>query len=445
MLSIIGFATIITIVFLLLRGRINPIIGLVLVPIIGALIAGFGMTEIGGFFTNGIDRVMSVVIMFIFAILYFGIMQDAGLFDPIINKMIAISRGDVIAVAVATVIIAAIAHLDGSGASTFLITIPALLPLYKRLNMSPYLLLLLVGTSASIINMVPWGGPIGRTGAVLGMDPTELWRPLIPLQIIAMILLIGMAIILGIREKRRIAKMVETESASIEAAAAYELTESQSASELPKKENTLARPKLLWFNLLLTIGLVGMLVWGIIPAGFVFMIALSIALPLNYHTVDEQMQRIKAHAPNALLMATIILAAGSFLGILGGTGMLDALATDLVMILPEFIVPYLHLIIGVLGVPFELVLNTDAYYFALLPVVEQIVTSYGVDTVSAAYAMVIGNIIGTFVSPFSPALWLALGLAGLEMGKHIRYSFFWVWGFSIVLLVVAILIGIIQL
>ncbi|KHF38472.1 CitMHS family transporter [Halalkalibacter okhensis] len=440
MLSIIGLATILTIVFLLLSGRITPIIGLVLVPIVGALLAGFGFAEIGVLFGEGIDRVINVVIMFIFAILFFGVMQDAGLFDPIINKMIAISRGDVIAVAVGTVIIGAIAHLDGSGASTFLITIPALLPLYKRLRMSPYLLLLLVGLSASIINMVPWGGPIGRTAAVIGVDPTELWRPLIPVQIIAMILLIGLAVILGLREKRKISKLTKSENADLEAAATLELAENDAPS---KKDESLARPKLLWANLLLTLGVITMLVWGIIPAGFVFMISLSIALIMNYPKVDDQMERIKAHAPNALLMAAIILAAGSFLGILDGTGMLQSLATDLVLFLPAFIVPYLHLVIGFLGVPFELVLSTDAYYFALLPVVEQIVTGYGVEATSAAYAMVIGNIIGTFISPFSPALWLALGLAGLEMGKHIRYSFFWVWGFSIVLIVAAMVIGVI--
>ncbi|MED4017871.1 CitMHS family transporter [Sutcliffiella cohnii] len=442
MLSIIGFATILTIVILLLKGRISPIIGLVLVPIIGALIAGFGIAEIGGFFSEGIDKVINVVIMFIFAILFFGIMQDAGLFDPIINKMIAITRGNVVAVAVGTVFIAAIAHLDGSGASTFLITIPALLPLYKRLKMSPYLLLLLVGTSASILNMLPWAGPLGRTAAVLGLDPTELWRPLIPLQIIGLFLLTCMALILGIREKRRIALLRETESSQDEVAAAQEYAESSYQKE---KDISLARPKLLWVNLLLTLGMIGMLVWGIIPAGFIFMIFLSIALLLNYPKVDDQMARIKAHAPNALLMASIILAAGSFLGILGGTGMLNSIAVDMVKILPAFIVPYLHLIIGAFGVPFELILNTDAYYFALLPVVEQIVVTYGVESVTAAYSMIIGNIIGTFVSPFSPALWLALGLAGCEMGKHIRYSIFWVWGFSLVLMVVAIVLGIIAL
>lgn len=175
------------------------------------------------------------------------------------------------------------------------------------------------------------------------------------------------------------------------------------------------------------------------------MIGLSIALPLNYPDVKQQSDRIKEHAPSALTMATIILAAGSFLGILTETGMLNSIAADLVTIIPAFIAPYLHLIIGFFGVPFDLLLSTDAYYFALLPVADQMAVGFGIDSLSTAYAMIIGNIVGTFVSPFSPALWLALGLAGLEMGKHIRYSLFWMWGISIVLLIVAVLVGVIAI
>lgn len=436
MLSIIGLFTILAIILLLLWGKISPIIGLVIIPIIGALIAGFSFPEIAGYYTEGIEKVMSVVIMFIFAILYFGVMQDVGLFDPIINKMIKISGANVIAISAGTVIIAAIAHLDGSGASTFLITIPALLPLYKRLRMSPYLLLLLVGTSASIVNMVPWGGPLGRVGAILGKDPSLLWRPLIPLQIIGLVLAVAMAVVLGTREKIRISRLVDLDDDSVE--------EEKETKEQSEESNSMkqAHSKLLWVNFLLTLGTVGLLLWGIIPAGLTFMMALSIALPLNFKKVEKQMERIKAHAPNALLMAAIILSAGSFLGILGGTGMLNSLAVDLVKILPDFIVPKLHIIIGLLGVPFEIILNTDAYYFALFPVIEQIVTTIGIDSLSATYAMIIGNIIGTFISPFSPALWLALGLAGCNMGKHIRYSFFWMWGFSIVLMIIAAFLGI---
>lgn len=123
------------------------------------------------------------------------------MFNPMISVMVKVSRGNVILVAMVTVVIGGLAHLDGAGASTFLITIPALLPLYKKLNMSPYLLVLLIGLSASIINMVPWAGPPGRTAAVVGEEAAELWPALIPLQIIAMMLLIGFAAFLGWLEK----------------------------------------------------------------------------------------------------------------------------------------------------------------------------------------------------------------------------------------------------
>lgn len=440
MLSIIALFTIIIIVALLISNKITPIVALVLVPIVAAFVAGFSFAEIGDFFNSGVESVISVVIMFIFAILFFGIMQDVGLFDPLINKMIAISKGNVIAVAVGTVVIAAVAQLDGSGASTFLITIPALLPLYKRLKMNPYLLLLLVGTSASIMNMLPWAGPLGRTAAVLGMDVTELWRPLIKVQVVGLILLITLAVLLAMREKRLIARRGDFNKEIYEEADPLDVT---AQDEKSQKAAALRRPKLLWANTLLALAVIAVLVWGVIPAGLAFMIGVSIALPLNYPDMKDQMDRIKDHAPNALLMAAIILAAGSFLGILEGTLMLDSIANDLVTILPAFVIPYLHLIIGFFGVPFDLLLSTDAYYFALFPIVEQVVTGAGVSSLSAAYAMIIGNIIGTFVSPFSPALWLALGLAGLEMGRHIRYSLPIMWGFSIVLLAVSVLIGVV--
>lgn len=431
MLSIIGLVTILLIVALLLHGKLIPVIPLVLIPIVAAFATGFNFAEIGEFFNEGISGVINVVIMFIFAILYFGIMQNAGLFDPLIRKMIQLTQGNVIAISMGTVIIAAVAQLDGSGASTFLITIPALLPLYQRMKMNPYLLLLLIGGSASIMNMLPWAGPLGRAASVLEMDVTELWRPLIPIQIIGMVLMLVLALVIGIFEKKRIERKHGVISEQLE-----ELTTVEA-------ENKPTSNKLLWFNFILTILVIGVLVWGVIPAGFAFMIGVSIALPVNFRTMEEQNNSLRAHAPNALTMGAIILAAGSFLGILTGTGMLDSIAADTVTIIPHVIEPYIHLIIGFFGLPFDLLLSTDAYYFALLPVVEQIGSTFGISSLATAYAMIIGNIVGTFVSPFSPALWLALGLAKLEMGKHIKYSFFWLWSVSIALLVIAFFIGLV--
>lgn len=436
MLSIIGLLVILTIVVLLITQKLNPIVALVVIPFIGAIVAGFGFEQITEFFNDGISSVISVVIMFIFAILFFGIMQDTGLFNPIISKMVKLSRGNVVLVAMATVIIGAITHLDGSGASTFLITIPALLPLYKKLNMSPYMLVMLIGMSASIMNMVPWGGPLGRTAAVLSVDPSELWQPLIPLQGVLIVLLITMGALVGKLEQKKLKKKgLLNGEINVDH---FELTD-----EKHKDEADLERPKLLWFNFALTIAVVVFLMWGVLPAGLIFMMAVSIALPVNYTNMHMQMDRIKAHAPSALMMAAIILAAGSFLGILENSGMLNSLAEDIVVILPGFLVPYLHYIIGFFGAPLELVLNTDAYYFALLPVVDQIVSGYGVDSITAAYSIMIGNIIGTFISPFSPALWLAVGLAGIEMGRYIRYAIWWVWGFSLLAMAAAFIMGII--
>jgi CitMHS family citrate-Mg2+:H+ or citrate-Ca2+:H+ symporter len=141
-------------------------------------------------------------------------------------------------------------------------------------------------------------------------------------------------------------------------------------------------------------------------------------------------------------MAAILLAAGSFLGMLDGTGMLTSLAKNLVHVMPGFASHYLHIIIGVLGIPLELIFNTDAFFFGVVPVVELIVRQYGVDASTAAYPMIIGKVTGTFICPLAPALWLALGLANLEIGKYLRYSFLWYWGFGIVLLIVAMMLGI---
>ncbi|MEB2280231.1 citrate:proton symporter [Lysinibacillus xylanilyticus] len=438
-LSIIGFLTIIIIVALLISGRVSPLVAMVIPPIVAAFIAGFNFDELGEFFSSGLSSVMNVAVMFIFAIIFFGIMQDVGLFEPLINKMIALSKGNIIVVAVITVIIAVVAQLDGSGASTFLITIPALLPLYLRLRMNPYLLLLLVGGAAAVINMIPWGGPLGRVASVLKTDVTELWYPLITIQIIGVVLMIALAVFLGFREKRRILKQYGTLDFANDD---HAITQGVISSEV---DTSLQRPKLLWMNAIVTVLVIGILVAGILPAGLAFLIGVAIALPINYRSPKEQMERVRAHAPSALTMASIIIAAGLFLGILNGTGMLTAIANNAVHILPSALSSYLHIIIGVLGVPFDLLLSTDAYYFALFPVVEQIGLSFDIDSLSTAYAMIIGNIVGTFVSPLAPAVWLALGLSGLEMGKHLKYSFFWMWGLSITLLFIAVAIGIIAI
>jgi CitMHS family citrate-Mg2+:H+ or citrate-Ca2+:H+ symporter len=469
LLTITGTTIIVVVVALLLTGKCAPLISLALVPLAGALMAGFTPPEIAGFYTNGLAKVAPVATMFIFAIVFFGLMQDVGLFRPLIRGLLSLTRGNVVAVAVCTALMGMIAHLDGAGATTFLLTIPALLPLYKRLRMSPYLMLMLLAIGAGMMNMIPWAGPLGRASAVTGVDTGELWRPLIPLQAIGAVILMVLAVILGLRERRRIAvaDAVAAESLAVEpravgAASAMALSatiEDTGPSGLSAQQGGVAgiaaledsglptntgRARLL-LNTGIFVAVLASLVSGILPAPLVFMIGTALALVMNFSTQAEPLERVKAHAPNALLMAAIILTAGAFLGIMDRSGMLRAIAQDVAHLLPAAAVPYLHLILGVLGLPMELLLSTDAYYFGLLPIVQEIVGAHGVSPMTTVHTMVVGNIVGTFISPFSPALWLALGLAALDMGKHIRYSLLWMWAYSLILMAVSVAMGLIPL
>ncbi|KQC98441.1 CitMHS family transporter [Acinetobacter soli] len=421
MLTLIGLLIIITIVALLMTGKSNPILAMSIIPLIGALIAGFSISEISTFFEAGMMKVTKVAVMFLFAILFFSILKELHIFDPMIRHLVKLTRGNVVLVAMMTALIAAIVHLDGSGAATFLIIIPALLPLYKKLGMSPYLMLLLMAGSMGIMNMVPWGGPLGRASAVTGIEASILWQNIIPVQIVGIIGMMAFAAIMGLREKKRI------QAAAINGTTPFEQDYTLSDLAEDTDDREARKPKNFWFNIALILISIICLAFGLFSAPYVFMIALSLVLLVNFPRPRQQVEVISRHAPQALNMAAIIFAAGAFLGILSESGMLKAIALDLIHILPPTWVGSLHIAVGLLGVPLDIFTSTDAYYFALLPVIGEVTATAGVSIDSVVYAMAIGNNAGTFVSPFSPATWLAMGLAGTDMGKHLKYSFGWIW------------------
>lgn len=448
-LTIAGLAIIGVTVGLLIWGKVSPVVAMALVPTVGALVLGFGFEDLQAFFTSGLDQVMSIVVMFIFAIIFFGILSDAGLFDPVIRRLILMTRGRVLLVTIGTVVIGAVAHLDGAGATTFLLTIPALLPLYQALNMSKYLLLLLVSLSASIMNMVPWGGPLIRSATVINEEPGEMYQQLVPLQGVGMVMLLGLAVLLGIREIRSINAKVGTGMVqSVGNVDVRTIANDFSARQLEDRKDLVGKinshPVIYWLNIVVVIAVLTTMLAGWLDPALSFVLGVSVLLPMNFNSAKLQIDRMKAHAPNALMMASVIIAAAVFLGVLNESGMLENVALAMLQIIPESVGQYLHIIVGVLGVPLDMLTSTDAYYFSVMPVVEATASQFGVAATSTAYAMLIGNVIGTFVSPFAPAVWLAMGLAEADIGKHIRYSFVIMWGFSVALLLVAMLMGIVQ-
>lgn len=432
MVAIVGFAMIICIVALLLKGKMSPIVVLTVIPAVAALILGHGPVEIADFIKEGVKTTTNNGILFIFSVIYFGVMSDTGMFDVIVNFLVKKAGNNVIAVTVATAIIATIAHLDGTTATTVLITIPALYPVYKAMKIDTKILLCLTGACMGVMNLLPWGGPVARAATVLSMDANDLWHILIPIQIVGLIFNIVVAVLLGMLAIKQGAGAGKGEKV-------------EQDQKTKDEEIALRRPKLLFFNLALTIALIAVLSAGLVTSYVAFMIALSLALAVNYPNLKTQDKLVKKHAPAALIISATLFSAGAMVGIFDGTGMLTEMANAIMSIIPGFLGQFIHIIFGILALPLGLCIGTDAYFYGIMPLVMQVGETYGVASLSTALTMVIGKNLALMVSPLVPATYLAIGLTDVELKDHMKFSIPIYWGISIVMLVIGVIFGIVPL
>ena len=432
MVAVVGFAMIICIVALLLKGKMSPIVVLTVIPAVAALILGHGPVEIADFIKEGVKTTTNNGILFIFSVIYFGVMSDTGMFDVIVNFLVKKAGNNVIAVTVATAIIATIAHLDGTTATTVLITIPALYPVYKAMKIDTKILLCLTGACMGVMNLLPWGGPVARAATVLSMDANDLWHILIPIQIVGLIFNIVVAVLLGMLAIKQGAGAGKGEKV-------------EQDQKTKDEEIALRRPKLLIFNLALTIALIAVLSAGLVTSYVAFMIALSLALAVNYPNLKTQDKLVKKHAPAALIISATLFSAGAIVGIFDGTGMLTEMANAIMSIIPGFLGQFIHIIFGILALPLGLCIGTDAYFYGIMPLVMQVGETYGVASLSTALTMVIGKNLALMVSPLVPATYLAIGLTDVELKDHMKFSIPIYWGISIVMLVIGVILGIVPL
>lgn len=437
-LALLGFATVIAVIVLLLRNVTVPALAFVSVSTITAAIlvatGAFTLDEMADFIKEGVKGVHGTAILFIFSVLFFGVMTDAGMFDKIIGALMKKVGNNVIGVTLMTCLIAIIGHLDGGGASTFLITIPAMLPVYKRLHMRRETLLLICVTSMGVMNLLPWGGPTMRAASVLGVEPNDLWGQIVPMQVVGLVLAVGTAIFWGFQEKKRIAKLGD---AAVEDAGKYDDSDSE------EKNNELARPKNFIFNVILTLAVIIVLVMDIFPSYYVFMVGCALGILVNYRGKKLQNSIIKSHAASGLTMASTIMCAGVFLGVLSKSGIMEKMAIMMAGVIPASMGKFLPVIIGVLSVPLALLFDTDSYFYGLLPVLISVGNQFGVNPAHIAIAMVVCRNCATFISPVAPATYLGIGLAGVEIKDHIKYCFGWQWGVSLICLVAGLILGVI--
>lgn len=406
MLTFFGVLTVVTLLVLVLARVTSVLVALVLVPLATGLLAGLG-ADVGVFALAGVQSVAGTATMLGFAVLYFGLMNDAGLFAPLIRAVVRFGGADPVRIVVGTAVVGMLAHLDGSGASTFLIAIPALLPVYERLGLDRAVLATTVALAAGTLNVVPWGGPTLRAATALQVDVLELFRPLLPSLGVGLLGVLMLATWLGRSERRRLA---ETRAPA------------PVPEDPPMEPDAPAGPTWrFWFNAALTVAALVSLVIELLPLPIVFMTAYAVALVVNRPSPDGQREQLVQHAGPAMTMVGLILAAGVFAGVLRESGMITAMGQSLVDALPGALTGHLAPLTALTAMPLSLAFDPDSFYFGVLPVVAGAADAAGGSGVEVARAALLGQMTTGFpVSPLTPATFLLIGLSGVDLADHQR-------------------------
>lgn len=468
MLVALGFGMVAVFMALILTKRLTPVVALILVPLAFALIAGSGI-GVGDAVMEQVGEFAPTAALLFFAIIYFGLMIDVGLFDPLIRLILRVCGDDPVKVVVGSALLAALVSLDGDGSTTFIITVSAMLPVYLRLGLSPVVLTVVANLAAGVMNIVPWGGPTVRAATALGVSPSELFNPMVPSMLAGVVCVLLMAFALGLGERRRLnrAGVEFSQLRTVEFATsggggtrrgsaasgpvATTVTGGTGgtggtdagdvAGALDPNRPTL-RPKLIWFNGALTVALLVLLGLDVMPLPFLFMVAAAIALLVNFPNPAQQTERIKEHATSIVAVVSMVFAAAVLTAALTSTGMDTSMATWLVDVVPDAWGPHLAVITAVLSMPLTFFLSNDAFYFGVLPILSQAAAEYGITPVEMARASIVGQPVH-FTSPLVPAMLLLISLARVDLADHHKKVIWRAVVLSLVMLVVAVLVGVV--
>ena len=428
-LAVLGLLTILAVLAAILSKRVTPLVALVAFPVAASLIAGFGRRT-GHFMLTGIEGIAGVIGMFVFAILFFGVLTDARMLEPIIRWLLRRIGSRPSRIVPGSALLALLVHLDGSGAVVFLVTIPALLPLYDRVGIDRRIMACVLSMAAGV-NFLPWTGPTLRASAALHISVSQIFMPMVGVQAVGLAFVFFAAWWLGRREERRLSH----------GHAATTLDLEQPAETLPQN-----LPRHFFLNLALAIVVLALMVSGTVEPAVVFMLGTVVALMLNFPAIRAQQAEVTAHAPAAILMASILFAAGAFTGIMRGTGMLNAMAAALVHHLPAHGANFIPLALAIVSMPLSLLFDPDSFYFGVLPVLAGAAGAAGVAPVTVAQAALLGvHTTGFPVSPLTPSTFLVVGLADITLAQHQRFTIPWLFAASLLMTLAAVAFRIVPL
>ncbi|MGL9742283.1 CitMHS family transporter [Enterococcus sp. DIV1368c] len=439
LLTVLSYAMIIIFMYVIMKKKMSPFTSLVVIPLLFTLIAMISGASkkgnIGDFVLEGIKTTSNTGIMLLFAILYFSIMLDAGLFDPITKKMIYFAKGDPMKVLMATAIVAATVSLNGDGTTTTLICCSAFIPIYKKLNMKMMNLGVLIILQNTIMNLLPWGGPTARAMAVLEVD-ADILSYLAPGMILSLLYVIFfVARRMGKQERDRLG-ITQLSNEEIE-----EIT------KITDPETVKMRcPKNFVFNGILTIVLIAWLVASsfissiALPSLLLFLVGTCIALMVNYPNLKDQSARIGANGGDAVQVVILVFAAGVFMGLFQGSGMAEALANSFTYLIPKQLAGFWGLVIALISAPGTFFISNDGFYFGVLPVLAEVGHTYGFTNMQMALASLMGQAFH-LLSPLVAFIYLLLRLTGLDMGKWQREAGKYALGIFTIFVVTIFLFG----
>lgn len=429
-LTLLAYGMVLVFMTLIMTKRMSPLTALILVPIAFGVAGGFA-SHLGEMMVAGITKLAPTGVMLMFAILYFAVMIDAGLFEPFVQRLVRLVHGDPMKVVVGTAALALLVSLDGDGSTTYMITTAAMLPLYRRLQMRPLILACVTMLAGGVMNILPWGGPTARAASALGIDVGTVFVPMIPAMVAGAAWVLYVAYRMGVGERRRLA------AAAANPAAIAEVLEEELANPDFHPDTEHRRPDRLMINAVLTLALLIALIAAVLPLPVLFMLGFAIAVMVNYPTIDQQKALLSRHAGNVLAVVGLIFAAGVFTGILSGTRMVDAMAGSVIRLVPMALGPYLAIVTGVLSVPFTFLISNDAFYFGVLPILAKAGEVYGITAAEMARASLIGQPVH-LLSPLVPSTFLLVGLAGVDFDDHQRFTLKWALVSALVLLAVGL-------
>lgn len=427
-LAFLGFAMIVVFMALIMAKKLSPFTSLILVPIAFGLLAGYGWDTLK-YAMDGIKSVASTFSMMTFAILYFGVMLTAGMFDPMVDKVVAWCKGDPLKVLVGTAVLAAFVSLDGDGTTTVMICCTAMIPIYNRLKIKKIYLANLIILQNCIMNLIPWGGPTARVMSVMNLDAGELLAPLVPGMALSAVYVIGVSYYLGLKERKRLGIM--------------DISNSVNTVELSDEEREWKRPKMILFNLLLTVAIIMSLIMGLASSAILFGVGTAIALVVNYPVQKTQRKVISSLAPDMISVVMMVLGAGVLMGVLNGpedAGMSNAIAQFLVSVIPESLGRYFAVIIAVISAPGTYLLNNDAFYYGVLPPLAATAQAYGFTDLQIGFAALMGQAFH-FLSPLVPFIYLLMDLTEISLAEYQGYIFKWCIGIFVIFMGAGLLLG----